>query len=262
MSLPILRYGKSFDGRSLCSVVSALLVSAILTMFQIPAVSSDPVTRTLSLLALLSSLIALSFGCMFIVRFAAMRSMIRAARWANDAREGTPGIFWNVWVMLSMPAVWLAWSMIFFIEAILAFVWRTGSVNDPEQRTGLSEPGANALRVLITALLVLGLVYLALIITTLRSYGRSLPGWVDLWDDGAHAHNQEDQVLRPSVAPSPRSRGRTRSRNNSVLYTAKARSDPALNVEGQRKGMFWGIIGLPRAEPDLEKAEGVSKVEE
>ncbi|PPQ85254.1 hypothetical protein CVT25_010025 [Psilocybe cyanescens] len=34
---------------------------------------------------------------------------------------------WNVWVMLAMPVVWLAWSIILYITCIMTFVWRTSS---------------------------------------------------------------------------------------------------------------------------------------
>ncbi|KAG6833008.1 hypothetical protein H0H87_012594 [Tephrocybe sp. NHM501043] len=81
------------------NVVSALLLSyaltilaylsdssvfrAILTMFQIPSAADDPVTRTVALLSLICALMSLSYGCMYIVRFGTMRSMFRAAKWAE-----------------------------------------------------------------------------------------------------------------------------------------------------------------------------------
>ena len=65
--------------------------------------------------------------------------------------------------------------MILFLSAILSFVWRTGSVSDPSDRPPLGDQAALGLRIAITCVLLLGLVYMALIITTLKKYG-ILPG--------------------------------------------------------------------------------------
>lgn len=82
------------------NVVSALLASlstslqfpnlntdhrnrAILTIFQIPDAAADPVTRSTAIVSLVCSLMSLTYGCMYIVRFAAMRSMLRASKWAE-----------------------------------------------------------------------------------------------------------------------------------------------------------------------------------
>ncbi|KAJ7165582.1 hypothetical protein C8R43DRAFT_832680, partial [Mycena crocata] len=153
------------------NVVSALLLSAILTMFQIPPAASDPVTRTTALLSLVSALMSLCYGCVYIVRFSTMRSMYRASKFAEEARKTYTLIWWNVWTLLSMPAVFLAWSVVFFIMSIASFVWRTGSVLDPEERQSLGRHAVLGPRIAITVVLVLGLLYFALIITTLRRYG-------------------------------------------------------------------------------------------
>ncbi|TFY76837.1 hypothetical protein EWM64_g7176 [Hericium alpestre] len=159
------------------NVVSALLLSAILTMFQIPDAANDPLTRTAALLSLVCALMSLSYGCIYIVRFGTMRSMIRASRWAEEAQKTKTSILWNVWVLLAAPAVWLAWSMVAFVVSILSFVWRTGSTGDPssddpgENPRILSQRQALGPRVAITAVLALGLVYFAMIVMTFRSYG-------------------------------------------------------------------------------------------
>ncbi|KXN91132.1 hypothetical protein AN958_02816 [Leucoagaricus sp. SymC.cos] len=154
------------------NVVSALLASAILTIFQIPDAAGDPVTRTAAILSLICSLMSLTYGCMYIVRFSTMRSMVRASKWAEEARRTNTAILWNVWVLLAMPAVWLAWSMVIFIVTILSFVWRTGSEADPSGgRPPLSTTAALGPRIAITFLVFIGLVYIVLIVRTLKSYG-------------------------------------------------------------------------------------------
>ncbi|KAL0948924.1 hypothetical protein HGRIS_009032 [Hohenbuehelia grisea] len=153
------------------NIVSALLLSAILTMFQIPEAASDPLTRNFALFSLICALMSLTYGCVYIVRFGTMRSMYRASRWAEEARKTYTLIWWNVWVLLAMPSVWLAWSMISFVISILSFVWRTGSTDDPLERPQISPRMALAPRIIITFMLFLGLVYFVFIIKTLKRYG-------------------------------------------------------------------------------------------
>ncbi|KAJ7721335.1 hypothetical protein DFH07DRAFT_298764 [Mycena maculata] len=154
------------------NVVSALLLSAILTMFQIQPAASDPVTRTTALLSLVSALMSLCYGCVYIVRFATMGSMYRASKFAEEARKTDTLIWWNVWTLLAMPAVFLAWSVVFFIMSITAFVWRTGSVLDPDERQSLGRHAVLVPRIAVTVVLLLGLLYFGLIIATLRRYGQ------------------------------------------------------------------------------------------
>ncbi|KAF8999375.1 hypothetical protein BDQ17DRAFT_751602 [Cyathus striatus] len=71
--------------------------------------------------------------------------------------------------MLSMPAVWLAWSTLLFLLSTLSYIWRTGSLSD-HTREPLSSREALAPRVVITLVLRLGVVYLGMIVRVLR-YG-------------------------------------------------------------------------------------------
>ncbi|PPR04908.1 hypothetical protein CVT24_007152 [Panaeolus cyanescens] len=153
------------------NVVSALLASAILTIFQIPEAADDPVTRTLALLSLVCALMSLSYGCMYIVRFGTMRSMFHASRWAEEAQKTKTSILWNAWVLLATPAVWMSWAMLLFISAILSFVWRTGSELDPEDRPPLSAKLALIPRIIISTILLIGLIYIIAIVRTLKKYG-------------------------------------------------------------------------------------------
>ncbi|KAF8644337.1 hypothetical protein AX16_008545 [Volvariella volvacea WC 439] len=153
------------------NLVSALLLSAILTMFQVPSAAEDPLTRTPALMSLVCATMSLSYGCMYILRFGTMRSMIRASRWAEEAGKNKTAVLWNVWVFLAMPGVWMSWAMILFVISIFSFVWRTGSTADPEVRPPLPPSGALGTRIAITAIFALGLIYLFLILRTLKRYG-------------------------------------------------------------------------------------------
>ncbi|KAG6336071.1 hypothetical protein ID866_3018 [Astraeus odoratus] len=104
------------------NLVSALLLSAILSMFQNQEMAYDPIVRTTALLSLTCAIMSLS-------------------------------------------------SMIFFITSILIFVWRSGSTSDPSVPDALSPSAATAPRVLISALILLGLLYFGAIVKTLHGYG-------------------------------------------------------------------------------------------
>ncbi|KAH0839529.1 hypothetical protein J3R83DRAFT_387 [Lanmaoa asiatica] len=75
--------------------------------------------------------------------------------------------------LLSPCCKWRNRSMIFFIVAILAFVWRYGSSADPASPPLLSPTAAIGPRIAVSALFFLGLLYLAAIVKTLHNYGRT-----------------------------------------------------------------------------------------
>ncbi|KAF9560843.1 hypothetical protein CPC08DRAFT_589249, partial [Agrocybe pediades] len=116
---------------------------------------------------------SLIYGCTYIIRFASMRKPHKGAAWAEEAQKFKTGIFWNVWVLLAMPAIWLAWSMILFITTIMSFVWRTSPISGDIDTSSLTETSAQILvpRIIISSLLGLGVVYFICIATTLRRYG-------------------------------------------------------------------------------------------
>ncbi|KAF8596100.1 hypothetical protein BDV93DRAFT_411825, partial [Ceratobasidium sp. AG-I] len=148
------------------NVVSALLLSAILTMFQVEG-SDQPVMRTSALIALICALWSLTFGCMYILRFSTMKSMHKASRWAEEAQRHSTGIWWNVWVFLSLPSAFLAWSVISFCVAILSFSWTSGTATPPAP---ISDSAAIGPRIGVTAVFALGLCYFYRVAKTLSRY--------------------------------------------------------------------------------------------
>ena len=103
-----------------------------MTILQIESAAANPLTRFSALLSLVCAFMSLIYGCLYIIRFGTMRKTHKAAEWANvseysshvhsatssaDSHDSTSqesertstSIFWNVWVMLAMPAVWLGW---------------------------------------------------------------------------------------------------------------------------------------------------------
>ncbi|KAF9044124.1 hypothetical protein BJ165DRAFT_181750 [Panaeolus papilionaceus] len=167
------------------NIISVLLLTAILTILQLDGAGTDPLTRFTALISMICALMSLLFGCMYIIRFGTMRKTYKAAEWASEAKRTRTGIFWNVWVMLAMPAAWLAWSMVSYIVCVMSFVWRTGTLSDTN-RDPFSDEAALIPRIIVTVVLSLGLIYFSLIALTLRRYGalmdrawqRRIQGWI------------------------------------------------------------------------------------
>ncbi|KAF6743449.1 hypothetical protein DFP72DRAFT_827759, partial [Ephemerocybe angulata] len=153
------------------NIISVLLLSAILTILQIEAAAANPLTRFSALLSLVCAFMSLLYGCLYIIRFGTMRKTHKAAEWANESERSSTSIFWNVWVMLAMPAVWLGWSMILYLVCVMSFVWQTGTVSDRAPASLLaSDVEVLVPRIVISAVLGLGFVYLVLIALTFRRY--------------------------------------------------------------------------------------------
>lgn len=132
-----------------------------------------------------------------------MRSMYKASRWALEAQKSETYILWNVWVLLALPAVWLAWSMIAFFTAIMSYVWTSGSSSDhPQPPSSVVE---TIPRVIITTIFVVGLVYFVLVVRTFANYGGLRPQ-LELGDnfDGVQSLIQSPEgTMRGTNIPLP-----------------------------------------------------------
>ncbi|PPR01360.1 hypothetical protein CVT24_006314 [Panaeolus cyanescens] len=161
----LMREWKTFN------IISVLLLSAILTILQIEEAAADPITRYAALHSLICALVSLLFGCSYIIRFGTMRKTYKAAEWALEAQKSSTTIWWNVWILLAMPAIWLAWSLMMYLVCIMSFIWRTGNgVEVP----ALSSTAIFAFKIFISSTLGLGMLYGILIIHTFRRYGQSM----------------------------------------------------------------------------------------
>ncbi|KIY48128.1 hypothetical protein FISHEDRAFT_73951 [Fistulina hepatica ATCC 64428] len=154
------------------NLTSALLVSAVMTMFQVESAMTDPITRTTAFLALICALLSLLYGCMYMIRFATMHAMDKAASWAKEAQRTKTYVLWNVWVLLAMPAIWLTWSIFSFIVCVMSFMWRTTTPNSDIHTA--STAATRGIRIAITCVLALGMLYLLLMLHTFRRYGNSM----------------------------------------------------------------------------------------
>jgi len=126
-------------------------------------------------------------------------------------------IFWNVWILLAMPAIWLAWSLISFIVCMISFVWRAGTPQDGIDRR-LSRDQALIPRIFASCVFAIGFIYFILIVSTLRRYGSMMDlAWqarIRSWMSnshysgsthrrGSHSYPQGSDIYPPSTVYPP-----------------------------------------------------------
>ncbi|KAF8872945.1 hypothetical protein BD779DRAFT_316434 [Infundibulicybe gibba] len=172
------------------NVVSVLLLSSVVAILQL---QTDPSSacRISALMSLLSGLMSLLYGCLYIVRFGTMKKMYSAIRYVKDAERTNNSVFWNAWVLIAMPAVWLSWSIIFFFVCILSYVWQDQTSNTNGCRTTISTPSLPA-QIVVSLVFSIGLVYFVMVVRVFNRYAK----------DG-RAHSNGD--IRTSRLPTPSS---------------------------------------------------------
>ncbi|KAF8872948.1 hypothetical protein BD779DRAFT_1420102, partial [Infundibulicybe gibba] len=112
---------------------------------------------------------SLLYGCLYIVRFGTMKKMYSAARYVDNAKQTNNSAFWNAWVLIAMPAVWLSWSIIFFFVCILSYVWQDQSGNTGSRRPTISTPSLPA-QIVISVIFSIGLIYFVMVAQTFSYY--------------------------------------------------------------------------------------------
>ena len=116
--------------------------SAILTVFQIQDMENDPLTHMAALCSLVSALMSLSLKlytsctsttCTACTMHPAGPRYISPPTFPSapthlcqqEAQKTKMAIFWNVWVLLALPGIWLTWSVLAFIVTIMSFCYVT-----------------------------------------------------------------------------------------------------------------------------------------
>ncbi|KAF5367323.1 hypothetical protein D9757_010093 [Collybiopsis confluens] len=56
-------------------------------------------------------------------RFGSMRKMPKAAMWMQEAHKSDQLIWWNSFIVISMPATWLAWAVLLFLATMTSYTW-------------------------------------------------------------------------------------------------------------------------------------------
>ncbi|KAG2013144.1 GTP cyclohydrolase II [Coprinopsis cinerea AmutBmut pab1-1] len=150
------------------NIVSVLLLSAILALLQIESANADPWVHYAALCSLICALVSLLMGCMYIIRFNTMRKTYKAVAWAQELKRDHVGLLWNVWILLALPVVWLAWSLIFYVKCIVVYMWRGDLENPPKP---FSAQATLAIRCTISCTLGIAVVYGGIVTKTFIGFG-------------------------------------------------------------------------------------------
>ncbi|KAF8872949.1 hypothetical protein BD779DRAFT_1679471 [Infundibulicybe gibba] len=151
------------------NVVSVLLLSSVVAILQL---QTDPSSacQISALLSLLFGLMSLLYGCLYIIRFGTMKKMYSAARYVENAKKTDKSAFWNAWVLIAMPAVWLSWSIICFFVCILSYVWQ-GQGGNTNSGTTTSTPPL-PFQIAISVIFSIGIIYFAMVVRVFNHYAR------------------------------------------------------------------------------------------
>ncbi|KAF7295619.1 hypothetical protein MIND_01102000 [Mycena indigotica] len=157
------------------ALFSTLLFGATLTMFQIPAITSNALLRVLTHAALLPVFMSLVYTAVLSIYFGSFVSMrlstatTSTRRWAQEMKHActvrTESRMWSVWFLVSLPLASTCWGVLFFITTMVFFVWPPSTVNDSPK-----EP--IAARLFLSGMVLVGIVHLMLSVAHLRRVGR------------------------------------------------------------------------------------------
>lgn len=147
-------------------------------------VAGDQLIRSIAFLSLMCALISFLIGYAYTVHFGRMQEPYKAVLWAQEAKRTQMCIWWNVRIMLAMPAIWVTWFMTLCIICFMLSVWRSGGT--PTTPPGISDAGLLVIRIVTTLVLGIGMISGLLIIATFRRYSSAVmeEAWnflIDKW---------------------------------------------------------------------------------
>ncbi|KAF9461446.1 hypothetical protein BDZ94DRAFT_813588 [Collybia nuda] len=149
---------------------SGLLIPAVLTIFQIPGAGDDSATRLFGILSLVCSVTGLTYSCIFLSRIHQMRQTTAYSDWIQGSCMGsTVPRWWNCFIFLSMPVVWISWSSIFFITTLLCIIWQKSQEPSPDPNNPAPFMNSTA-STFTTCILAIAIFYFYLIGRTLSKY--------------------------------------------------------------------------------------------
>ncbi|KAJ7450599.1 hypothetical protein FB451DRAFT_1285626 [Mycena latifolia] len=147
-----------------------VLLCCFYTMLDRSRASYDLIGYTVVLLSMTCIFFGIAYAVILSVTFGKLdTNTAEGLDWIRKVLLRPPtNRFWNPWIMLSMPAVYIIWGVTLFI---LSFIWRTGDThgNDEDSNPSLKEEYGP--QIAATFMFVLGVIYLRLMIRDLRRMG-------------------------------------------------------------------------------------------
>ncbi|KAF7319700.1 Ankyrin repeat-containing protein [Mycena kentingensis (nom. inval.)] len=154
-------------------ILGALILFTIsISTFSSKLLPSDSTaTRTLLLLSALCALLALVFAGAYALLLGggAMRRVLVPGRLA--AHPGRIFEFWNIWIVLSLPVLWVTWSLTLLIASLTLTVWHPPT----DSHSPSSPPLVSTIQIVFTTLLGLGVSLLFLAVWTFHALAAPPP---------------------------------------------------------------------------------------
>ncbi|KAJ3732368.1 hypothetical protein DFJ43DRAFT_326476 [Lentinula guzmanii] len=133
---------------------------------------SDPIIKFGVLLSFVCAGISLLSGSFCVLQFGSMRKMPKATEWMREAHKSNQLVWWNCWILLAMPATWLAWSVILLLATMMSYTWRSTPQND---FSSISAHTVLSLKITVSAVLAFGVLCVgALALTLCLQFGDSV----------------------------------------------------------------------------------------
>jgi len=148
-------------------LLSTLIFGATLTMFQIPSIMNSSVLPIVAHFVLLCTMMSLIYTCLLGVYFEGWKSISTSEKWMQEVRTADPHTFWNVWVLISLPALWTCWAIFSFLVSMVLFVWPLGQQDSSQDSLDGAQESLGA-RVFLLMVALAGAAHLALAISSLR----------------------------------------------------------------------------------------------
>ncbi|KAF9040781.1 hypothetical protein BJ165DRAFT_1492115 [Panaeolus papilionaceus] len=145
--------------------VSGPIAASAIAVVQIPDVASDLVTRTLAILSFVCAIMSLCCGCLSTQGYERRKDIQYAPLWIQAVQRNEISMYV---AQAAAAAIWVSWSMIFVISAMLSFVWRCNS--EPRDRQPHSTEGLLASRIIITLVVILGVSCVTAVLLVLKHW--------------------------------------------------------------------------------------------
>ncbi|KAF8326713.1 hypothetical protein F5887DRAFT_1084361 [Amanita rubescens] len=157
------------------TIVSVLLLSAIYNVVQLGVHGSHLVQCT-ALMSLVGALMSLIFGCLYVIQFSTMQRPYVVKEWAQYTIHSFRSSWWNIFTLLSLPFVWLSWSIILFIICLMSTIWQaSGETTDGR---GLNSV-ALEVKIIVSAFLFMGGIHLCLVLIGFSQYDDNDENWTE-----------------------------------------------------------------------------------
>ncbi|KAJ7450602.1 hypothetical protein FB451DRAFT_1285635 [Mycena latifolia] len=151
--------------------IAVVLFGLLFTVLQISSVSYDVVVRTVVWLSMVCLFFGATFAIILSLIFRKLATKTVGVRWIREVTRPPKNHFWNARIMLSMPAVWIIWGVVYFAIFMLVFLWRSGATNEKDEHSKPSPSQEYGPRAFTTFVFVLGVAYLMLILRTATKIG-------------------------------------------------------------------------------------------